>query len=301
MRKIMMTSLLALGLVFMSQPLISHAAQSDDEKRPVEVNVNGKFISMDVHPIMNNTRLFLPIRSLSSLGLSYSWNSSTKIAAVKNKNGEYLKITVGSNIAYKANQPIKMDQAATSKDGRVLVPIRFVTETLGYNVQYDEIRRLVFVTSKDYKFDMKTIYQDDTLAARKAAISLPITADFKTTLGVSGIYHEYRFPLGSAETYIFFDGRFYTFVQIQNGKAVATGQLDESDYSRTAGNVPPNMIFDTDPIMEPFRHSVLFYETRKDGTATTTAVYKGDQGGGGSINAEMKVYSDIIQALPNEQ
>lgn len=204
MRKIMMTSLLALGLVFMSHPLISHAAQSDDEKRPVEVNVNGKFISMDVHPIMDNTRLFIPIRSLSSLGLSYSWNPSTKIAAVKNKNGEYLKITVGSNIAYKANQPIKMDQAATSNDGRVLVPIRFVTETLGYNVQYDEIRRLVFVTSKDYKFDMKTIYQDDTLAARKAAISLPITADFKTTLGVSGIYHEYRFPLGSAETYIFF-------------------------------------------------------------------------------------------------
>jgi hypothetical protein len=296
-----MVSLLALGLVFVSHPLISNAAQGNDEKRPVEVNVNGNFISMDVHPIMDNAQLFLPIRSLSSLGLSYSWNPSTRITTVKNKNGEYLKITVGSSTAYKGNQPIKIDQAAINKDGRVLVPIRFVTETLGYNVQYDAIRRLVFVTSKDYNFDMKNIYQDDLLAARRTAISLPITANFKTTLGVSGIYHEYRFPLGSADTYIFFDGRFNTFVQIQNGKAIATGQLDESDYSRTAGNVPPNMIFDTDPIMEPFHHSVLFYEKRKGGTATTTAVYTGDKGEGGPINAEIKVYSDIIQALPNDQ
>ena len=102
MKKLVLASLLALGLVFMGYPIISHAKYEEVEidyiNRPVEVNINGEFIPMDVHPIMENNRLFLPIRSLSSLGFSYSWNPSTKVTTVKNKNGEYLKITSGSKI-----------------------------------------------------------------------------------------------------------------------------------------------------------------------------------------------------------
>lgn len=158
MKKIAMALLLAFGLVSMSQPLISHA-EMQFEKRPVEVNVNGRFLSIDVHPTMDNNRLFLPIRSLSSLGFSYSWNPSSKVTTIQNKNGEYLKITVGSDIAYKADLPIKMDQVAKNKDGRVLVPIRFISETLGYHVQYETIRKIVFINTKDYKFDLNIMNQ----------------------------------------------------------------------------------------------------------------------------------------------
>lgn len=78
----------------------AHAA-AEYNKRPVEINVNGKFISMDVHPTMDNNRLFIPIRSLASLGIHYSWNPSSKVVTLQNKNGEYLNITVGSKVAYK--------------------------------------------------------------------------------------------------------------------------------------------------------------------------------------------------------
>lgn len=297
MKKLVLASLLALGLVFMGYPIISHAKYEEVEidyiNRPVEVNINGEFIPMDVHPIMENNRLFLPIRSLSSLGFSYSWNPSTKVTTVKNKNGEYLKITSGSNKAYKGNQPIQMDESAQSKDGRVLVPIRFVSETLGYHVQYEAIRKIVFVTSKDYKFDMSTLNQEDLLPARRAAISLPITTDFKT-LGVSGTYHFYRFPIGRADTYILNDGRFETYVQIQDGKAIAIGQRDTFEPSRAAGNVPPNMIWDTDTITQPFQRGVLFKE---NGDGTATAAYGDDEKK--DIKTKVNVYSDIIQALPN--
>ncbi|OZB92171.1 hypothetical protein CJP46_24855 [Paenibacillus sp. XY044] len=55
----------------------AHAA-SDYNKRPVELIVNGNYISMEVHPTMDNNRLFIPIRSLASLGIHYSWNPSSK-------------------------------------------------------------------------------------------------------------------------------------------------------------------------------------------------------------------------------
>ncbi|MFD0618215.1 copper amine oxidase N-terminal domain-containing protein [Paenibacillus sp. GCM10027629] len=199
----------------------AHAAV-DYNKRPVELNVNGNFISMDVHPTMDNNRLFIPIRSLASLGIHYSWNPSSKVVTLQNKNGEYLKITVGSKVAYKGNQKIQMDQAAKNQDGRVLVPIRFVSEALGYHVDYETLRKMVFVNSDSYKFDMKQITQQDLQAARKAAISLPIKFDFQP-LDLSGVYHEYSFPVGRADVYMLLDGRNETLVNIKDGKATAVG------------------------------------------------------------------------------
>lgn len=68
--------------------------------------------------------------------------------------------------------------------------------------------------------------------------------------------------------------------------------------SRTAGNVPPNMIYDTDPVFEPFQHSVLFYENN-DGTAT--AAYLDNNKNDVRMKTKIKVYSDILQSLPDHQ
>jgi hypothetical protein len=294
--KRIMALILAYGLIFTSQPLISQAASIDPEERSVEVNVNGKFISMDVHPIADNNRLFIPIRSLSSMGISYSWNPSSKIATVKNKNGEYLKITVGSKTAYKGDQAIEMDQAAKNIDGRVLVPIRFVSEALGYHVNYEAIRKIVFVNANDYKFEM--INQDDLLSARRAAISLPITTDFKP-LSLSGPNNVYSFPIGRADLYYFQDGRNRTYIEIKDGTAIAIGQFNDHDRSITTGKVPSNMIYDTDPIMEPYnKGSVLFMEN-SDGTATS--VYNDENSKRVELKTKISVHSDIIQELPGRR
>src|SRR5690606_3103165 len=154
-----------------------------------------------------------------------------------------------------------------NKNGRILVPIRFVTESLGYKVQFESIRKFVFINSKDYSFDTKLLYQDDLQAARKAAIALPINADFKTLGTLDGYrLHQYSFPVGRADTYYLNDGT-YTFVQIIDGKAIAIGQLLESDHSQVAGNVSPDMSLDTDPIMEPYNHGNVIFFDNNDGTA----------------------------------
>lgn len=215
---------------------------------------------------------------------------------LQNKNGEYLKITVGSKVAYKGGQKIQMDQAAKNQDGRVLVPIRFVSEALGYHVDYETLRKMVFVNSGSYIFDMKQITQEDLQAARKAAISVPIKFDFQP-LDLSGVYHEYSFPVGRADVYILLDGRNETLVEIKDGKATAIGQFADDDRSKTSGDIPPNFIFDTDPLFESYRNSnVLFMENRDGGSAK--AIYDDENGKRVELNTKVKIYSDIIQKLP---
>lgn len=286
-------------LVLVSFNLMGYAhahAAVDYNKRPVEIIVNGNFIAMDVHPTMDHNRLFIPIRSLASLGIHYSWNPSSKVVTLKNSDGEYLKITVGSKVAYKGRQKIQMDQAAKSQDGRVLVPIRFVSETLGYHVDYETLRRMVFVNSDSYKFDMKQITQEDLQAARKAAISLPIKFDYKP-LDSSGVHHDYSFPVGRADVYMLQDSRNTTLVEIKDGKAIAIGQFVDYDLSKTSGAIPPNFILDTDPLFEAYDNgNVLFMENRYGGPAK--AIYNDENGKGVELETKVKVYSDIIQMLP---
>lgn len=143
--------------------------------------VNGEFIKLDLHPLMDRHHLFIPIRALASLGLSYSFNAKTKMTTVQNKNGDYLKITANSHFA---SNNIQMEVPAQNREGRILVPLRFVSESLGYDIYFEPIRQFVFINAKDYSFDSSILEQEDLQAARKAAIAVPIKADFKT-LGTS--------------------------------------------------------------------------------------------------------------------
>lgn len=194
-----------------------------------------------------------------------------------------------------------MDLPAQNKNGRILVPIRFVTESLGYHVQFESIRKFVFINLKDYSFDPKLLKQDDLQAARKAAIALPINTDFKTLGTLDGYrLHQYTFPEGRADIYYFNDG-IYTFVQIIDGKATAIGQLFQERRvpSQAAGNVSPEMSLDTDPIIEPYNYGSVIFGDMNDGTARV--IYTDDNNKQVDIETKMNIYSDIIQKLPDHR
>lgn len=291
MRK--MVILLALAVSFSWIGYTPAHAAVNYNKRPVEINVNGEFIPLDVHPTLENNRLFIPIRSLASLGIHYSFSSN--VVTLKNQNGEYLKITVGSKVAYKGKQKIQMDQPAKNENGRVLVPIRFVSEALGYQVEYEALRQMVFVKSESYHVDMNQITQEDLQAARKAAISLPIKFNFQP-LDSSGAYHEYSFPVGRADTYMLLDSHNTTLVKIENGTATAIGQFDDSDRSKTSGALLPHFIFDTDPLFEAHQTKNVLFMDNRNGTAT--AIYDDENGKRIEKMTKLHVYSDIIQNIP---
>ncbi|OWA34985.1 hypothetical protein B9G55_14705 [Saccharibacillus sp. O16] len=294
---------LAIGLEGLLGSANVYAARAES---PYELNVNGSFVPMDVQPLETDSTLLIPIRTLSSLGLIYDWHASEKSLTVRHPSGDVLTISLNSPKATKNNQAVKLSVPAQSKNGRVMVPLRFISENLGDRVQYEPIRKMIFVNSADYQFDPKSLNPHDLVKARRAAISLPITTDFKTLPFGTKTDHSYLFPAGRADSYIFGDGETHTIVNITGGKAQALGQYIESDRANLfaiAGAMTMKTL--ADPLLQPFVPGDTFYH--RAGSAHIEATYwTGDVL---SPAATMKsldfstyhIYSDIIQDIPQER
>ncbi|SDS59555.1 Copper amine oxidase N-terminal domain-containing protein [Paenibacillaceae bacterium GAS479] len=306
MKKTVCGILLAIGWGLFLHPANTQAGFAPptpaSDLSQLEVNVNGEFIKQDVTPIVDQGRVFIPIRTLSSLGISYSWNSTSKITTVQNKNGDYLKVTVGSSEAYKNGKLIQLESPPQNIDGRVLVPMRFISESLGYQVNYEIIRKIVFVQSDDYQFDANLLNQENLDLARKAALSLPLNANFKPLAFPTLKYHQYRFPIRKADSYMFSDGYTSSIVEIKGGKATVTGQFvmgARSEFSHKSGNISGN---DTsDPVLKPFLYNVaVFGISLKDSSQTDTYFIHSDNSQDQFNSMPMNIYSDIIQKIPKE-
>lgn len=230
------------------------------------------------------------------MDLSYLWNNSSKTAIIQNKEGDLLVIKKNSQQAYKNEQKIDMDVAAQVKDGRVFVPLRFVTETLGYHVYYESIREMVFIKSKDYTFNMEALNQDrdeedktpksvqtyeqEMVAERRTAISLPINVNFEP-LESEHDYHEYIFLDEDRTKYIYYNGNIGTVVKIENGEAVAQGQFDfgkeeHDEFDQIAGKITKNRTHN--PLLLPYfgmKDGIVgFKENRGEGTMTAYYEYE---------------------------
>ncbi|WP_152397803.1 copper amine oxidase N-terminal domain-containing protein [Paenibacillus cellulositrophicus] len=300
MRRILTALILTIGLGFFSHPVVTIAAMDYDAyEAEAEVNVNGHFIQMDVHPVRDKNHLFIPIRTLESLGLTYSWNPSSQTTTIQSMEKERVKmeVEVGSKVAFINGIDKQMDAPAQIKNGRVLVPIRFVSENLGYHVNYETIRNIVFLTANAYKFDVSVLSQKDLQAARKAAISLPLEASFKMLGFSTKALHNYTFPAGRADMYLFNDSYTSSIVEIKDGKAVVRGQFvygARSDFAYTAGNITDL----ADPVLRPLFEDNVNYSKNLNGTTST--YYTDDEGNPKRFSSSnsIKTYSDIIQKLP---
>lgn len=108
--------------------------------------VNGETKEMDVAPEVKDNRTFVPVRYLAySLGVAENnikWDSKTQTASLA-KDDTMIELTIGSNIQKINGQPQEMDVAPYLKDGRTMLPARWVAEPLGAKVEWDETTQQV--------------------------------------------------------------------------------------------------------------------------------------------------------------
>lgn len=100
------------------------------------VTINGDKLSFDVPPVIENGRTLVPVRVIfEALGAEVTYNAASKtVAALKGDTVIILKIGGGANVNGKN---IDLDVPAKIVDGRTLVPLRFISESLGATVNYD--------------------------------------------------------------------------------------------------------------------------------------------------------------------
>lgn len=110
---------------------------------PPRVSINQQQLNFDVPPVVKRGRTLVPLRAIfEQLGASVKWDAKTKtIQAVKDSTTIILK--VGSNTALINGQEISLDVPPEISKGRTLVPIRFVSESLGAEVSWIQQLQLV--------------------------------------------------------------------------------------------------------------------------------------------------------------
>ena len=144
---------LVLCLLMLSVVCSSLAFASEE----IKVTINGKRIEFDVQPQLINDRTMVPLRAIfETLGAEVEWNGDTQtVSATKDKM--IVVSTIGSNIMYVNDEEKTMDVAPVIKDGRTLVPARFVAEAFGCSVDWDGNTNTVIITSNEKLTDKEII------------------------------------------------------------------------------------------------------------------------------------------------
>lgn len=115
------------------------------EDRDIKVVVDNKLINLNTQAIIRDNRTLVPFRSIfEALDMDIEWDGKNKIVTGI-KDGQTIKLTIGSNIAYVNGEPVKLDTKAIIEKDRTLVPVRFVAESLGREVTWDKLEKIVII------------------------------------------------------------------------------------------------------------------------------------------------------------
>ena len=108
------------------------------KEMPIEVKLNKEYVDFDTAPELSNDRIMVPFRKIFELlNADVDYDADTQMATAK-KDGIEIKITNNSNTAYINGSKAETDVAPMLKDNRFLVPLRFISESLGCFVYWNQ-------------------------------------------------------------------------------------------------------------------------------------------------------------------
>nr|WP_325297705.1 stalk domain-containing protein [uncultured Dysosmobacter sp.] len=113
------------------------------------VIADGREASRDVDPVIVNGRTMVPIRMIAeALGADVEWVSSFQGARLT-RAGVQIDLPIGKTTGYKNGEPFQMEVAPYVKDGRTMVPARYVAEFFGQHVEFNSETRTVEITEEE--------------------------------------------------------------------------------------------------------------------------------------------------------
>ena len=116
----------------------------------------------------HDERTFVPVRFVAErLGAKVDWENDTQTAVIT-KDGHTIRMQVGA-LTYTLDGVEKaMDVPAeftpsVNNEFRTMVPVRFVTEALGYQVEWDQTRNLAVIIAPSYDWDPAGTVEAETM------------------------------------------------------------------------------------------------------------------------------------------
>lgn len=155
-------SLFTLILVFVMTVTGCSAAPSDNNSKTAEaqeiiMQIDNPIMTVDgtdreidegreTTPVIKDDRTLLPIRAAAeAMGASVTWEEESQTTALA-KNYTIILLTIGSNIAYINEEKQTLDTQPIILNERTMLPIRFVAEGLGYDVEWNGETQTITMT-----------------------------------------------------------------------------------------------------------------------------------------------------------
>ena len=140
MKKVFSGIFLALIVIITSSP--TYAAN-------IQIKIDGVTIASDMNPEIKNNRTMVPLRVISeNLGANVNWSDS-QVKITKNDMQVILKLN--NHKVVKNGKTELLDAKPYVKNNRTFVPMRFLAETFGSNVNY--INDIVTIDTKPFVID----------------------------------------------------------------------------------------------------------------------------------------------------
>lgn len=108
-----------------------------ERKLEERIFINGFNMKFETPPVIREGRTLIPVRAITEgFGAQVLWNSETSTVTILKDNNEII-LTLGSNIVLVNGEEKEIEVSAQSINNRTFVPLRFISDFLGINVEYD--------------------------------------------------------------------------------------------------------------------------------------------------------------------
>jgi N-acetylmuramoyl-L-alanine amidase len=105
-------------------------------------------LTFNVPPIIENNRTLVPFRGVFEvLGATVDWDESTRTVTGALGNTT-IKLTIGDTNAYVNGQLVELDVPPKIVNNRTLVPLRFIAENFGFQVDWNGDEQRIDITTQ---------------------------------------------------------------------------------------------------------------------------------------------------------
>lgn len=121
------------------------------QAKEITLKVNGKQVKTDTAPEIKNGRTFIPLRAMfEAIGMEVEWTADDQTARAYNQKEDlYVGLTVGLVSSTVGNRNKIMEEPAYISNNRVMVPVRFIGESLGYEVNWNSSTKEINMAKED--------------------------------------------------------------------------------------------------------------------------------------------------------
>ena len=242
----------------------------------LSVQLSGKTLTFpDVQPFFENGRTMVPFRTVAeALGAEVGYDSGTVSASLDGTVCRFAiggdTLTVSDRATGKVLKTVPLDASPIEKDGRTCVPVRFLAESLGLTVEWDDGAQCAVLYDRDAL--LGSIDSGFTTANRwLAAVPRLQNAD-AVRMGLTAKLDCTAFDTISGDKKYSASG---TMTLVSDGKSASLSA--SADLSALAGLLSSDLISSADgPTSQLFSASMLSYYKSALGNAAFDLIYNAD-------------------------